>query len=79
MRDFNTPRTLWRVSFGERLKTARLNGGMTQVRLSELSGISKNSLRAYERGAVEPTCYVVYRLAMSLGITADELFGMEGE
>ena len=79
MYDFATKRTLWRVTFADRLKTLRLNNHLTQRRLSEIADISKNTLKGYENARHEPPGYVVVKLVEALGVSTDELLGVGDE
>ena len=47
--------------------------GLTQIQLSNKSGIDSNMISRYEREAAVPTLDTVRRLAKGLGITVDEL------
>jgi len=42
------------MSFGERLKTARKNSGMTQKETAEAIGMTPNAYQKYELGTSEP-------------------------
>ena len=56
-----------RLPFGERLKNARMERGMTQKELAELIGISPNVLSKYENGKLIPSGDVLIRLSTVLG------------
>lgn len=69
--------------FGSRLKKARLEKGMTQKELSDLTGISTVMISSYERSDAEtgknPSLNNVYSLASVLGMSIDWLCGMVDE
>lgn len=64
-------------TFGERLRNARLNAGMSQAALSEISHIPKPTLSRYENGHVSPSLKTLYRLASALGIAESTLLPNE--
>lgn len=47
------------------------------ARISKESGISKNNLYAYLRGAAHPTEGVILQLSYTLGVSTDELLAKE--
>lgn len=51
----------------------RQRKGLTQIQLSDKSGIDSNMISRYERGTATPTLETVKRLALGLGVTVDEL------
>jgi transcriptional regulator with XRE-family HTH domain len=55
-------------TFGERLRRARLDAGMTQSQLVRTSGIPKPTLSRYENGHVMPSLGTLARLAEALEI-----------
>jgi transcriptional regulator with XRE-family HTH domain len=59
--------------FGERLKAARKNLGMTQDGLSEASGISRTQIARYEKGRVLPDLNTLIKLADTLDTSLDYL------
>ena len=70
-------REQWRWEFGDRLRLAREARGMTQGMLAADIGVHKNVLGDYERGVHEPTVYVMAKIAVALGVSADELLGVK--
>ena len=56
------------VKFGKRLESLRKSKNLTQNRLCLKSGISKNSISAYECGKRHPHKATLYKLAKGLGI-----------
>lgn len=76
--DLTDDRIRYEMNFGERLNTLRENAGMTYKSLSDRAGISKATLWYYISGKVEPTAYVIYRLAKALDVSGDEILGLGG-
>ena len=62
-------------SFGERLREARTNAGMSQSDLEELSGIPKARLSRYENGHIVPSIQTLERLAVALKVSEASLLG----
>lgn len=62
-------------TFGQRLRAARLRGGMSQSDLEEISGIPKARLSRYENGHVAPSIQTLARLAKALGVSEASLLG----
>ncbi len=65
------------MTFGERLKSARLKMGFTQEQLAELIGVAKTTLTGYEKGNREPDVFKIKRLIEVLNIDSDYLLGIE--
>lgn len=42
------------MEMGDRIKRARMVKGLSQVRLADLAGIHRNTLRNYEKGVTTP-------------------------
>lgn len=78
VRDLNDERVRYEIDFGERLNTMRKNAGMTRSKLCERTGISTTALSYYIAGRSEPTAYAIYRLALALGVSGDEILGLDG-
>lgn len=55
------------------LKNTRQRKNMTQVDLSERSGVSQQAISVYEVGRSFPTLDTAKKLASALGVTVDEL------
>lgn len=66
-------------SLSERLKRLRLQRGMTQLRLSEVSGVSRTLISNLERNhynsqrSADPTLSTLYRLALGLQVPPSAL------
>ncbi len=63
------------MKFNERLKKLREGRGLTQVQLSELTGISARMIQKYESGNARPRLDAAEKIAKALNITADQLLG----
>jgi transcriptional regulator with XRE-family HTH domain len=60
--------------FAERLKALRAEKNMTQITLSEKTGIQTTYLSDLENAKKEPCLRVLDMLATSLGVSLSELF-----
>lgn len=58
-----------------KLAEIRKSKGMTQRKLSYLSGVHRVSIARYETGRVSPTVRVLEKLADALGVPIDEIIG----
>lgn len=65
--------------FAERLKTAMVEAGLSQVMLAEKSGCSTASISQYIHGKNHPTPEKVQALARAVGVTVDYLLGNAAE
>jgi transcriptional regulator with XRE-family HTH domain len=63
--------------FGQRLREARVNSGLSQSDLEDLSGIPKARLSRYENGHVEPSIQTLARLSRALNVSEASLLGDE--
>ena len=61
--------------FGMRLREARVNAGLSQSELEELSGIPKARLSRYENGHVAPSIQTLERLSRALNVSEASLLG----
>jgi len=61
------------MGFPERLTALRKQRGLTQKTLAEEAGVRTLQIGRYEKGAAQPTLEVIRKLAVALGVTADEL------
>ena len=61
--------------FGQRLREARINEGLSQSELEELSGIPKARLSRYENGHVAPSIQTLERLSRALNVSEASLLG----
>lgn len=65
------------MTFGERLKYFREQRRMTQEQLAIQIGVAKTTITGYERGNREPDVAKIKKLAVALGISGNELLGLE--
>jgi transcriptional regulator with XRE-family HTH domain len=63
------------LSFGQRLRQARLLAGFSQTELEVRSGIPKARLSRYENGHVLPSLQTLGRLSEALGVSEATLLG----
>ena len=61
------------MAFPDRLVVFRKEKGLTQQALAESIGLSVMQLRRYEAGTSQPTLDVLRKIAVALGVSADEL------
>ena len=61
------------MGFPERLADIRKRRSLTQKALAEQVGIRMLQIGRYEKANAQPTLEVVRKLAVALGVTADEL------
>ena len=59
--------------FGVRLRRLLYLKGMTQIELSERTGIQRTQLTNYILGKTSPSFYIVDKIAKGLGCSIDEL------
>ena len=63
--------------FGERLKRLRKAAGYSLRELAAEIGISHRMLIYYEKHADRPPTHILPQLAKALGVSSDQLLGME--
>jgi transcriptional regulator with XRE-family HTH domain len=67
-------------SFGDRIRKARLNYGMSQAELARRSGISKNAMNEIETNkTLNPGALQVKAIARALRVRADYILGMDDD
>lgn len=64
-------------SIGERLARFRRERGLTQVELAEKLGVGQPIVSDYERGELRLHGQVIVELTRILGVSADEILGLE--
>ncbi|MFA5543437.1 MAG: Dam family site-specific DNA-(adenine-N6)-methyltransferase [Bacilli bacterium] len=65
--------------FGEKVKQIREIQGLSQVRLSELTGIVREQISRIENGQVNPTLETMYKLSVAYDVPLKELLDFEIE
>jgi transcriptional regulator with XRE-family HTH domain len=60
-------------ALGSRIRDLRLQQGLSQERLAELSGIHENHLRRIELGQVNPTVLVLFHISDALQVSVDDI------
>jgi len=65
------------VNFGNRLKTLRFKGNMTQAQLAQKLGLTKSMISAYESGLRMPSYDVLIHIAKNFNVSTDHLLGLE--
>lgn len=62
-------------TYGRAMRTARNKNHLTQQELSDLSGISRSTIDAYENDRRNPSLLNVVALADTLNMSIDEYIG----
>ncbi len=62
-----------------RLKSARVGKDLSQDELAKLTGVSRQTISAIEKGDYNPTINLCINICKVLGRTLDELFWPESE
>jgi putative transcriptional regulator len=62
-----------------RLRIARAERDLSQERLAEAAGVSRQTISSIETGQYCPSTLLAFRLAAVLGARVDELFWLEGD
>lgn len=65
------------MEFGDRLREARINKGLTQEQLAKEIGVAKSTLTGYEKGNREPDVFKIKKIIEALGIDAEYLLGIK--
>ena len=63
------------VKFGERLRAARTEAGMTQQQLADATGLHRVTVGKLEAGEYDSTITTVQSLAVALGVPMSRLTG----
>ena len=61
------------------LKQVRKAVGLTQARLAQLTGVSRQTIIATERGDYAPSVFLALRIAHALETTVEEIFSLQEE
>lgn len=66
------------MTFGGRIKAARIAKGLTQEQLARMIGVASSTVTGYEKGDREPDVAKIKKLINCLGITSEYLLGVGG-
>ena len=64
------------MKFQERIKELRMQKNLSQMGLSEATGISQSAIAKWELGKTEPTASAIITLAQFFEETTDYLLGL---
>ncbi len=67
------------TTLGKEIKKARIDKGLKQKDLIDLTGLSQKHLSQIENDAVDPGASVLRKIALALGVSADTLLGIPQE
>lgn len=67
------------MSFGERLRNARVSAGMSQSELTRHCGVPKTMLSRYENDHILPSIATLAKLAVALKQSSSALMGEGGQ
>lgn len=67
------------ISFGDRLRIARLQNGLKQDELAESVGLKAAAISKYEKNVASPNIETLREICCTLNVTADWLLGIERE
>jgi transcriptional regulator with XRE-family HTH domain len=65
--------------FGLRLKSLRLDKGLTQKQLADKLGIVKASVSSYEQNSTYPSIEIFIKLCRTFDVSADFLLGLSND
>lgn len=64
------------MALGNKIKTYRVERGMTQVELAKKAGLSQGYLSDLEKNKFNPTAPIIMGIAVALGVSVDGLLGI---
>lgn len=64
-------------TFGQRLRNARRAKGLTQEKLSKMTGISRRAITHYECYGKRPPIDTLKKLSEAMGVSVDRLIGID--
>lgn len=67
------------MSLGKEIKKARIEKGLKQKDLQEMTGLSQKYLSQIENDAVDPRASILRRIAQALKVSADILLQLESQ
>lgn len=65
------------LNAGQAIKAERENAGITQAQLAKSVGTSQNAVYCYESGRTCMSIWMLRNLCEMLGLSADEVLGLE--
>lgn len=66
------------TGFAQRLLAIRKRKGITQLELADMINSTQRNISHYETGKGYPAVHIIPDIAKALGVTTDELFGING-
>ena len=69
---------MYKEAFAQKLKKARLEAGLTQQEVEQMTGIKQDTLSKYETGKREPNIETIGTLCDLYYISSDWLIGTRG-
>ena len=69
---------MYKETFAQKLKQARLDAGLTQQEVESMTGIRHQNLSKYETGTLEPNIENLGKLCDLYYVSADWLLGTRG-
>ncbi len=67
------------MAFSEKIVKLRKERNWTQVQLADLIGMAVNQIKRYEAGKSAPSLEAIKKLAITFGVSTDELIFDNGE
>jgi transcriptional regulator with XRE-family HTH domain len=67
------------TTLGKEIKKARIDKGLKQKDLMKLTGLTQKHLSLIENDDVDPGVSVLRKIALALGVSADQLLGITQE
>jgi predicted transcriptional regulator len=67
------------TTLGKEIKKARIDKGLKQKDLMALTGLTQKHLSLIENDGVDPAVSVLRKIALALGVSADQLLGITQE
>ncbi|MBB6107668.1 Helix-turn-helix [Mucilaginibacter lappiensis] len=63
-------------NFGDKLKSIRVEKGLTKIELAHLSGISNVQINRYEKNTAKPSDLIIKKLSRALEMPFEDLAGI---
>ena len=65
------------MELGDKIKSARVQEGMTQRKLAELIGVSRQTINAIEKEKFDPSLPTAFKMSQLFGLPIEEFFLFE--